>query len=278
ASSKHSVAPKVTASEKTSNITPSDSKDISESSKKRKTSAQQEVHTLDFKLEVIKWHEDKKSTQLKTARKVRINQTCLSRWLKDKATMQNQVTYNGVAVKRQQRSAYPQLEKALDNWFMEAGLLNQAQAEDARKKILEITSGYEARNIYNANKTGLLYNPVMCELFMHSRLTIVDSFLNTPWLDTKATQMLMARLSSISISWKQCTLLGLLGNLLHKAPLQTAGDTPGSYRALTIWQSTTHSWLLEVQLHKKSLTKRDNHSTSFQDIQVYPNPLASLVS
>ncbi|KNE96388.1 hypothetical protein PSTG_10355 [Puccinia striiformis f. sp. tritici PST-78] len=88
--------------------------------------------------------------------------------------------------------------------------------------------------------------------------------------------MLMARLSSISISWKQCTLLGLLGNLLHKAPLQTAGDTPGSYRALTIWQSTTHSWLLEVQLHKKSLTKRDNHSTSFQDIQVYPNPLASL--
>ncbi|KAI9616759.1 hypothetical protein KEM48_004999 [Puccinia striiformis f. sp. tritici PST-130] len=96
--------------------------DISESSKKRKTSAQQEVHTLDFKLEVIKWHEDKKSTQLKTARKVRINQTCLSRWLKDKATMQNQVTYNGGAVKRQQRSAYPQLEKALDNWFMEAGL------------------------------------------------------------------------------------------------------------------------------------------------------------
>ncbi|POV95775.1 hypothetical protein PSTT_16025, partial [Puccinia striiformis] len=68
---------------------------ISKSSKKRKTSAQKEAHTLDFKLEVIKWHKDNKSTQLKTAQKFGINQTSLSRWLKDKAMMQNRVTYNG---------------------------------------------------------------------------------------------------------------------------------------------------------------------------------------
>ncbi|POW10326.1 hypothetical protein PSTT_06119 [Puccinia striiformis] len=211
-SSKPPVAPKSTSSQpkETSKMTPSDSKDTSDSSKKRKSSARQEVHTLDFKLEVVKWHEDNKSTQLKTAQKFGINQTSLSRWLKDKSTMQKRVTYNGGTVKRQQTAAYPQLEQALFNWFLEAksrkmpinneilrtkaqkfanmlgitltfsngwlykfknrfhinrvelhgeaGSVDQSQAEDARKKILEITSGYEARNIYNADETGLLYN------------------------------------------------------------------------------------------------------------------------
>ncbi|KAH9453174.1 hypothetical protein Pst134EA_033100 [Puccinia striiformis f. sp. tritici] len=210
-SSKPPVAPKSTSSQpkETSKMTPSDSKDTSDSSKKRKSSARQEVHTLDFKLEVVKWHEDNKSTQLKTAQKFGINQTSLSRWLKDKSTMQKRVTYNGGTVKRQRTAAYPQLEQALFNWFLEAesrkmpindeilrtkaqkfanmlgitltfsngwlykfknrfhinrvelhgeaGSVDQSQAEDARKKILEITSGYEARNIYNADETGLLY-------------------------------------------------------------------------------------------------------------------------
>ncbi|KNE89028.1 hypothetical protein PSTG_17517, partial [Puccinia striiformis f. sp. tritici PST-78] len=61
-----------------------------------------------------------KSTQQATALKFGINQTSLSRWLKEKATIQKRVTYNGGTVKRQRTAAYPQLKQALFNWFIEA--------------------------------------------------------------------------------------------------------------------------------------------------------------
>ncbi|KAH9441407.1 hypothetical protein Pst134EB_030073 [Puccinia striiformis f. sp. tritici] len=93
---------------------------ISDASKKRKSGSRREAHNLDFKLKVVQWHQDHKSTQQATALKFGINQTSLSRWLKEKSTIQKRVTYNGGTVKRQRTAAYPRLEQALYNWFLEA--------------------------------------------------------------------------------------------------------------------------------------------------------------
>ncbi|KAH9456699.1 hypothetical protein Pst134EB_012905 [Puccinia striiformis f. sp. tritici] len=98
----------------------SDPKQPSEKSQKRKTDAKREVHDIDFKLKVIEWHQETKSTQQQTAKKFGINQTSLSRWLKDKATMKKRVAYHGGTVKRQRTAAYHQLEQALYNWVVEA--------------------------------------------------------------------------------------------------------------------------------------------------------------
>ncbi|KAH9453406.1 hypothetical protein Pst134EA_024282 [Puccinia striiformis f. sp. tritici] len=65
----------------------SDPKQPSEKSQKRKTDAKRKVHDIDFKLKVIEWHQETKSTQQQTAKKFGINQTSLLRWLKDEATM-----------------------------------------------------------------------------------------------------------------------------------------------------------------------------------------------
>ncbi|POW17711.1 hypothetical protein PSTT_00319 [Puccinia striiformis] len=147
------------------------------------TDAKREVHDIDFKLKVIEWHQETKSTQQQTAKKFGINQTSLSRWLKDEATMKKRVAYHGGTVKRQRTAAYPSLNKhfttglwklsLLSNGWLykfknrfrinrvelhgEAGSVDSNQAEDARKQILELTRDYEPQNIYNADETGLLY-------------------------------------------------------------------------------------------------------------------------
>ncbi|KAA1095830.1 tigger transposable element derived 3 [Puccinia graminis f. sp. tritici] len=95
--------------------TPKYPKSTTGDSKKRKSGSRREVHDLDFKLNVIQWHEENKATQQVTAKKFGINQTSLSCWLKEK-----RVAYNGGGVKRQRTAAYPQLEQALFNWFLEA--------------------------------------------------------------------------------------------------------------------------------------------------------------
>ncbi|KAH9471952.1 hypothetical protein Pst134EA_002581 [Puccinia striiformis f. sp. tritici] len=98
----------------------SDPKPLSEKLKKRKTNSKREVHDIDFKLKVIEWHQETRSTQQQTAKKFGINQTSLLRWLKDEATMKKRAAHHGGTVKRQQTAAYPQLEQALYNWFAEA--------------------------------------------------------------------------------------------------------------------------------------------------------------
>ncbi|KNE94810.1 hypothetical protein PSTG_11822 [Puccinia striiformis f. sp. tritici PST-78] len=90
--------------------------------------------------------------------------------------MQTRVTYNGGSILRAKAHKFANLLnvnlKLSNGWLYkfksqfhinkielhgEAGSVNQDHAEEARKQLLAITSGYVGRDIYNTDETGLLY-------------------------------------------------------------------------------------------------------------------------
>ncbi|POW13403.1 hypothetical protein PSTT_03841 [Puccinia striiformis] len=84
-----------------------------------------------------------------------INQTSLSSWLKEKSTIQKRVTYNGGTVKCQRTAAYPRLEQALYNWFLEA----QSHQMPTNDEILR-TKAHKFANLLNIDlklSNGWLY-------------------------------------------------------------------------------------------------------------------------
>ncbi|POV94078.1 hypothetical protein PSTT_17035, partial [Puccinia striiformis] len=145
-----------------------------DTSKKRTTSSRK-VHDLDFKLKVIQWHQEHKATQLETSLKFNINQTSLScprnhadscdiqRWFGPFQLVYGSTVlpndYKQLQTTRSFEPKHTNLPTSSIQFHInkielhgEAGSVNQDHAEEARKQLLAITSGYVGRDIYNTDE------------------------------------------------------------------------------------------------------------------------------
>ncbi|PLW51423.1 hypothetical protein PCASD_00281 [Puccinia coronata f. sp. avenae] len=181
-------------------------------SKKRKTDSKQEVHDIDFKLKVMKWHEDNKATQQETARKFKINQTSLSQWLKLQPEMEKRLAYNGGRVKRQRTAAYPELEQALFNWFLEA----QSRQMPINDKILR-TKAQKFGNILQIDLNFL--NGWLFKFKNRFRISQVQLHGEAGSVDKDLAKAARKELLSITRPYKACNIYNAdETGLLYKMP------------------------------------------------------------
>lgn len=83
--------------------------------------ARRKGYDLAFKSEVIAWHNSHgRKIQRETARHFNIQQSLISRWLRDEEKICENATMNGGGIRKQRMAKYPHLEVALYHWVIEA--------------------------------------------------------------------------------------------------------------------------------------------------------------